>query len=100
MLNGAILIAKERVRQIIEEGWTAEHDQQHQNGEIALAAMIYACPPWCRDQELIDDVWPWDKKWWKPTPDDRITELKKAGALIAAEIDRLLAEQGELTNAD
>ncbi|MEM5768085.1 MAG: hypothetical protein AAGU23_06610 [Bacillota bacterium] len=25
----------------------------------------------------------------KPTPDDRIRELKKAGALIAAEIDRL-----------
>ena len=26
---------------------------------------------------------------WKPTPDDRIKELAKAGALIAAEIDRL-----------
>ena len=26
----------------------------------------------------------------KPTPDDRIRELTKAGALIAAEIDRLL----------
>jgi hypothetical protein len=27
---------------------------------------------------------------WKPSPDDRFRELVKAGALIAAEIDRLL----------
>ena len=32
--------------------------------------------------------WPWDKKWWKPS-DDPIKNLIKAGALIAAEIDRL-----------
>lgn len=36
-----------------------------------------------------DYRWPWDKSWWKPTPDRRIRELQKAGALIAAEIDRL-----------
>jgi hypothetical protein len=35
--------------------------------------------------------------WWKPTPSDRIRELTKAGALIAAEIDRLKrAEQAAL----
>lgn len=38
---------------------------------------------------LVWKIWPWDKSWWKPTPDDRIRELIKAGALIAAEIDRL-----------
>lgn len=32
--------------------------------------------------------WPWDYKWWKPS-DDPIKNLVKAGALIAAEIDRL-----------
>lgn len=32
--------------------------------------------------------WPWDMKWWKPS-DDPIKNLVKAGALIAAEIDRL-----------
>lgn len=36
--------------------------------------------------------WPWDEMLWKPTPDDRIRELAKAGALIATEIDRLLAD--------
>ena len=34
-------------------------------------------------------LWPWALSQWKPTPDDRIRELTKAGALIAAEIDRL-----------
>lgn len=33
--------------------------------------------------------WPWDRKWWKPSQDDQVKNLIKAGALIAAEIDRL-----------
>jgi hypothetical protein len=32
--------------------------------------------------------WPWDAEWWKPSPDS-VRNLVKAGALIAAEIDRL-----------
>jgi hypothetical protein len=31
--------------------------------------------------------WPWRWEWWKPG--NRVRELEKAGALIAAEIDRL-----------
>ena len=38
--------------------------------------------------------WPWDEKFFKPdttyTYDGRIRELTKAGALICAEIDRLI----------
>jgi hypothetical protein len=34
-------------------------------------------------------LWPFFTRPWKPTPDNRIRELEKAGALIAAEIDRL-----------
>jgi hypothetical protein len=43
----------------------------------------------------LPDVWPWEPEWWKPkwTPqagrDGRIRELVVAGALLAAEIDRL-----------
>lgn len=37
--------------------------------------------------ETMPDSWPWAKKYWKPkTP---LEDLVKAGALIAAEIDRL-----------
>jgi hypothetical protein len=32
---------------------------------------------------------------WKPTPGNRIRELEKAGALIAAEIDRLSRLEGK-----
>jgi hypothetical protein len=37
-------------------------------------------------------LWPWDPSWWKPSPDP-IRNLVKAGALIAAEIDRLQRRQ-------
>ena len=97
-MQGVALIAVERARQVNEEGWTAEHDSQHDDGELALAALCYAAPPdrWLRDVDVDRDglpyppgFWPWDQDWWKPTPDDRVRELVKAGVLIAAEIDRL-----------
>ena len=34
-------------------------------------------------------IWPWDHEFWKPS-EDQIRNLVKAGALIAAEIDRLI----------
>lgn len=53
---------------------------------------------------IMEVVWPWDNQFYKPSKgniytsenppqeniDSRIHELAKAGALIAAEIDRLL----------
>lgn len=95
--DGVSLIAAERRRQINQEGWTAEHDRQHENGELALAAACYACPiPKRWKTNFVGTFWPWAMEWWKPTCDNRIRELTKAGALIAAEIDRLRAgrEQG------
>lgn len=97
------MIAAERQRQVESEGWTTEHDDTHRMGEIARVAACYATPQSWRKQVLangcgmevrldfISYLWPrqWDFKWWKPTPGDRIRELVKAGALIAAEIDRL-----------
>jgi hypothetical protein len=98
--SGAEMIAEERKRQIEVEGWTAQHDQdEHYDGQLAEAAAYYAFTPEQRiwtDKMLAgtnggmgSSVWPWEPKWFKPTPDDRIKELTKAGALIAAEIDRL-----------
>lgn len=87
-LAGVELIAAERRRQVEAEGWTPEHDTKHWDGELALAAACYALPEAWRS----DDIWPWHPGWWKPRPDDRVRELVKAGALIAAEIDRLRAQ--------
>lgn len=90
--TGIDLIAAERRRQVEAEGWTPGHDDEHEAEEMARAAALYAAPPFLRDdpsEELYEALWPWEPRWWKPTPKDRVRELVKAGALIAAEIDRL-----------
>lgn len=84
--DGAALIAAERRRQIAAEGYTAEHDAAHP-GDLALAAMAYLD----RDRGHPPAYWPWAPGYWKPTPHDRVRQLTKAGALVAAEIDRLRA---------
>lgn len=93
-LDGVALIAAERKRQVESEGWTPEHDDVHEMGELPAAAMCYAAE--CVEEDIVQvadeyfasDWWPWDASWWKPS-DDPIRNLVKAGALIAAEIDRL-----------
>jgi hypothetical protein len=85
-LPGVQAITEERRRQIEIEGWTPSHDDAYRNGELARAAACYAigsCPT---------GLWPWHEKWWKPG--DRRRDLEKAGALIAAEIDRIDRTQG------
>lgn len=92
-MNHAIqLIAKECERQIAEEGFTPEHDAEYVTGELAMAAACYVTPQKQRPMTgKMPFGWPWGIEWWKPTPDDRIKELVKAGALIVAEINRLMA---------
>lgn len=90
-MTGIETIAEERQRQIKVEGWTPEHDDEYINEELTLAGLMYAIPQHSRilTKRDIPLMWPWEPEWWKPTPNDRIKELAKAGALIAAEIDRL-----------
>lgn len=86
-MSGIELITAERQRQITEEGWTAEHDDEHRHAELLEAAHCYSHA--ARTGVLHPpNGWPWEPSWWKPT-DDPIRNLTKAGALIAAEIDRL-----------
>jgi len=98
---GAMLIAKERSRQVEEEGWTPKHDDHHTGGELAIAGACYAFDyigeaynqEGCR--QVGEDFWPWAGGTMKTipdmktSPDNAIRQLTKAGALIAAEIDRL-----------
>lgn len=89
-MNGIERIAAERKRQIEEEGWTAKHDDRHIRGEMASLAALYALPT--RDQSAARALFyppTWGHEWWKPST-SRIRDLERAGALIAAEIDRLL----------
>jgi hypothetical protein len=87
------LIADERRRQVEKEGWTPEHDDEHENGELAKAASCYADPRTSAQKEP-PNRWPWAREWWKPNK-DRVRDLVKAGALIIAEIERLQRNGGE-----
>lgn len=85
-------IAAERQRQVSVEGWTPEHDDQHRPGDLACAAGCYAIHAGLPDRARVPkgyspQDWPWDHVWWKPK--DRRRDLVRAGALIAAEIERL-----------
>lgn len=110
-MSGAERIAAERARQVAEEGYDKRHDNEHTDGELARAAACYAMPERLyvqrifADQVNFCDPWPWDirldKRPYKARGNvvdpeaanraERIDLLTKAGALIAAEIDRLLA---------
>ena len=93
--GGAALIAAERRRQRDGEGYTAEHDAGHVHGEFARAAAVYAIhdvPDSWSVRTAAESCWP---SFWQFKPDaDPVRNLTKAGALIAAEIDRLLAAEG------
>ena len=88
-LSGVELICMERERQIKEKGYTDEHDDEETDDRLAYAAVCYAIPNFPSKQIYVEDFYPWADYTYKPTPDNRIKELVKAGALIAAEIDRL-----------
>lgn len=103
-LLGADMIRAERERQIGGEGWSLEHDDAHENRELLYAANCYA---FMASGQSRTDVhmryappsgWPWEKEWWKPS-EDPIRNLVKAGALIAAEIDRLERQKAKAPNA-
>jgi len=96
-MDGITLIAQERKRQIEVERFDSVHDDHQVNDQLAIAGAVYAIPAHKRtfphDGTAVPYDWPWPKSWWKPTPSNRIKELTKAGALIAAEIDRLLRKE-------
>lgn len=93
MSQAARDLLAERVRQITHEGWTPEHDDEHDDGSMAQAAGCYALAAagYYTDAsgeiESPESDWPWDEQWWKPTTPRRM--LVKAGGLILAEIERI-----------
>lgn len=102
MKKGIELIAEERQRQIDVEGYSAQHDSQHNASELIYAAIAYVesakvgvnCAEMgntnkheiMRRKTEMGRYYPFGWNF-KPTTD--IRDLIKAGALIAAAIDRL-----------
>lgn len=111
-LTGIELIAKEREEQINKHGRTSVSDAEHEAGQLATAAALCASPDLLyimHDQYvnqtsfIIPDYTNWELPLeWKGNvlrpnhtcdTKTRIHQLKVAGALLAAEIDRLLRTQ-------
>ena len=104
--TGAELIAAERARQVSGEGYTAEHDKGHVL-ELIRAANCYTQYVVVQGQnpfmapELFghpadlysngNPLWPWGRDDWKPGEAKR--DLIKAGALLAAALDAMIAEE-------
>jgi hypothetical protein len=90
--NGAERISAERVRQVAEKGWAPEHDRtEHADGSLTDAAAALGAP---EVEHVVDRAPLWvagllrhaSEKY---TGQDRYRLLEIAGALIAAELDRL-----------
>lgn len=96
--SGVCLISLERLRQKEDKGFDAAHDDAHDDGSLLLAAGKIAmdCSGGTHptDPELEDDE---EADWTdrlaahvlRKYADDPIRRLAIAGAMIAAEIDRL-----------
>ncbi|MFK1044813.1 hypothetical protein ACIUWC_07105 [Pseudomonas aeruginosa] len=102
-------VQAERRRQVEAEGWTPEHDDEHDSGELAAAGAAYALHaadhlnPYSQGDggDEAPSCWPWhdgiagrgegpektEPAWWKPSTPRR--DLVKACALALAEIERL-----------
>jgi hypothetical protein len=94
--DGLGRICTERQRQITEEGFRLSGDDQYVKQELIKAAQSYLMAAEFVEQFPNKDPakmlpptwWPWAPYWWKPSVDP-VRNLEKAGALIAAEIDRI-----------
>jgi hypothetical protein len=90
----------ERRRQESIEGWTPEHDDKYDPGELARAGAAYAVYAKSHIVEknssgvfaLALQIWPWTNDWWKPAGFRR--DLVKAGALIFAEGEKFDRTKG------
>jgi len=98
--TGSERIRFERWRQLVFKGFSFDHDDRHVDGELAMAALAYTeagivsqirpdVSVYLSSPPLTGWGWPWQHSEWKPS-DDPIENLVRAGALTAAEIDRLL----------
>jgi len=86
-------IMLERRRQMVAEGWDPSHDDEHGDGSLLRAAVLYFHHATKFEGLTYQGVdgpptgWPWERHWWKPKAPRR--DLVRAGALCLAEEERL-----------
>lgn len=103
MKTGIELIAEERQEQIEKHGFTAMHDEEYEDEELRIAAVALLTP---NGEQGLDYLFPalWNKgNVRKMCSKSYKQRLIIAGALIAAEYDRVQAiecEANPLTNTE
>jgi hypothetical protein len=89
-------VLAERWRHIDREGFTEDHDDTHDAGDLAAAASAYAQnaasqlnPVSMQPLDELPIMWPMSGgvEWWKPK--DARRDLVRAASLIVAEIERI-----------
>ena len=93
-------VMEERQRQINQEFYSTENDDEYKQNELLRAAVCYAenvvrrgwvfdsnFGPDVYQEEEVPDLWPWDLDFWKPKSPRK--DLVRAAALLIAEIERL-----------
>ncbi|WP_227509203.1 hypothetical protein [Acinetobacter johnsonii] len=93
-------VINERQRQINQEFYSTENDDEYKQNELLRAAVCYAenvvrrgwvfdsnFGPDVYQEEEVPDLWPWDLDFWKPRNPRR--DLVRAAALLIAEIERI-----------
>ncbi len=87
-MTGIELIAAERQRQIESEGYSASHDDSLRSEELPVSAACYALLEQSRYNPAVKDFLrqaePHGSCKLKPSPDNPIRELTKAGYQIQA----------------
>ncbi|WP_119792060.1 hypothetical protein [Flavobacterium anhuiense] len=95
MKTGIELITEERQKQIYKHGFTAEHhalnSEKWYDKDQLVKASIYLLEPETSPEDLQNKIpFNWDKDWFINLNSREFKErLIIAGALIAAELDRL-----------
>ncbi len=87
-MTGVELIAAERKKQVEVNGYDAAHDDTHVDQEMAATAAVVLLR--YTGTSPVEDCWGIAEKW----RDNPVKLLTIAGALIAAEIDRLQRPTG------
>ncbi len=113
--DGVGMIARERVRQVKEEKFGADHDATHTRGELVLAAAAYLMASVRGNASVAAAMWPFELVSFSPQALDVhavdtlgqrgvvaksvyegvLKNLVRAGALVAAEIDRIVRAEGD-----
>jgi len=91
-LEAIDLVLAERVRQVEELGISTKRDDQYLKDELAMMAACYLYAPKypfaIGTGEKVPNQWPHSTGWNPKT--SRLRQLEKAGALVIAEIERIL----------